>query len=109
MTECGKTRKAAKAFRETLKLAKPDASGYTPADEQETSQDMSDIDTGQNVNSSIGAKGQDGSGVFSLSVPYAKGNIAVQVRVTGETLKPSHLAKVRKYLELAESDWESDE
>ena len=102
-------RKAAKAFRETLKLAKPDASGYTPADEQETSQDMSGIDTGQNVNSSIGAKGQDGSGVFSLSVPYAKGNIAVQVRVTGETLKPSHLAKVRKYLELAESDWESDE
>lgn len=69
---------------------------------------MSGIDTGHNVTSSVGAKDQDGSGVFSLSVPYAKGHIAVQVRVTGETLKPSHLAKVRKYLELAENDWESN-
>ena len=50
-----------------------------------------------------------GPGVFSMSVPFAKGSINVQVRVVGDALKPAHLARVRKYLELAEQDWESEE
>ena len=47
-----------------------------------------------------------GTGLMFLSVPYAKGNITVQIKVSGEALKPYHLARVRKYLELAEEDWE---
>jgi len=47
-------------------------------------------------------------GVFSLTVPFAKGSISVQVRVVGDALKPTHLARVRKYLELAEQDWEAE-
>jgi hypothetical protein len=43
--------------------------------------------------------------VFALNVPFAKGSIAVQVRVTGDAIRPAHLARVRKYLELAEQDW----
>ena len=56
---------------------------------------------------STGTEGA-GTGLMSLSVPYAKGNITVQVKVSGEALKPYHLARVRKYLELAEEDWESE-
>lgn len=57
--------------------------------------------------STAGTEGA-GIGLMSLSVPYAKGNITVQVKVSGEALKPYHLARVRKYLELAEEDWESE-
>ena len=52
--------------------------------------------------------GKATEGAFSLSVPFAKGTISVQVRVTGDAMRPSHLARVRKYLELAESDWAAD-
>lgn len=45
-------------------------------------------------------------GVFSMNVPFSKGTISVQVRVTGDAISPAHLARVRKYLELAESDWD---
>jgi hypothetical protein len=50
--------------------------------------------------------------MLSLTVPYGgKGSVlTVQVRLAGERLKPSHIAKVRRYLELAESDLiETDE
>lgn len=103
-------RKAAKAFRETLKLAKPDASGYTPVDEQEKPEDMSGMDTGQNLgNSGAGGGAKPPDGVFSLNVPFAKGSISVQVRVTGDAISPAHLARVRKYLELAEQEWDGGE
>ena len=65
-------RKAAKAFRETLKLAKPDASGYNPNDEQETPRDMSGVDTGQFAAvARHGGKGQSviKPGVGSLAGP----------------------------------------
>jgi hypothetical protein len=54
------------------------------------------------------SSGQDG--VLSLSVPYgAKGSVlTVQVKLAGERLKPAHIAKVRRYLELAESDLTED-
>lgn len=44
--------------------------------------------------------------VFSLSVPFSKGTINVQVSVTGGAIRPAHLARVRKYLQLAEDEWE---
>jgi len=37
-------------------------------------------------------------------LPFAKGTINVHVRVKGDAMRPSHLARVRKYLELAKSD-----
>jgi hypothetical protein len=100
-------RKAIKAFRDTLRLAKPEASGYTGEEDAEEPEDMPDSDTGH---AREGAGGKpDGPGVFAMTVPFAKGSIAVQVRVTGDAIKPAHLARVRKYLELAESDWEGVE
>lgn len=46
--------------------------------------------------------------VFSMTVPFAKGSISVQVRVTGDAISPAHLARVRRYLELVEQDWEGE-
>ena len=58
------------------------------------------------LRSSGGARPQDG--VFSLTVPFSKGIIAVQVKVTGDAISPAHLARVRRYLELAEKEWDGD-
>ena len=97
-------RKAAKAFRATMALANETASGYN---ENDVSQEPENIMEQDNAGGG-GDTGKPGVGIMSLSVPYAKGNIAVQVKVTGEPLRPYHLARVRKYLELAEEDWEPD-
>lgn len=98
-------RKAAKAFRDTLKLAKPDASGYTPTDEQEKPEAMADTTQPDYTFQRTGPDGKDLSGILSLTVPGGQGSqLTVQVRVVGERLKRSHIAKVRRYLELAEGD-----
>jgi hypothetical protein len=106
-------RKAAKKFKETLALAQIDASGYIPDDEQETPEDMAGNDIGQHQDAGLGrtggAAGKPSDGVFSMNVPFAKGTISVQVRVTGDAISPAHLARVRKYLELAESEWNAEE
>lgn len=47
---------------------------------------------------------QSSDGALALSVPYGKGTIAVQVRATGQPITSAMLARVRKYLELAEED-----
>ena len=44
-------------------------------------------------------------GVLSLSVPFSKGSISVQIRVIGAPIRPVHLELVRKYLEMAEREW----
>ena len=51
------------------------------------------------------------SGTLSLTLPYggAGGELTVQVRLVGERLTRSHLAKVRRYLQLAEDDLPEDE
>ena len=48
------------------------------------------------------------TGLMSMSIPYDKGQITVQVRVSGESLKPGHLAYIRKHLELAEKHWQDE-
>lgn len=102
-------KKAAKAFRDTLTLAKPEASGYTQDEKSEEPEDMLGNDAGQNQPDGAG-KGRSGEGgVLSLNVPYAKGTLTVQVRVTGDTLKPAHIERVVKYLELAKDDLGGDE
>ena len=97
-------RKAAKAFRDTLALAKPSGQGYTPDETQEQPEIMTGTETGQIQNT-----GKPSDGVFSLTVPFAKGTIAVQVRVTGDKLTAAHMARVREYLKLAESDLDGAE
>lgn len=47
-------------------------------------------------------------GALALSVPYGKGTIAVQIRATGQPISSAMLARVRKYLELAEEDIAND-
>jgi hypothetical protein len=95
-------RKAAKAFRDAVTLATPERSGYTPEETQEKPKAMAGIESGQQ--GATGRATTDVSGVLSLKVPYGAGALAVEIRVTGEPLKRSHIAKVRRYLELAESD-----
>lgn len=52
-----------------------------------------------------GTAGAPQSGVLSLNVPSGgKGQLSVQIHVRGERLKRSHVAKVRRYLEIAEED-----
>lgn len=92
-------RKAAKAFRETMLFAKPDGTGYDTLGSTEQSENMPYHETGQNIGT---AKPADG--VFALNVPFAKGSIAVQVRVSGQPISKAALARVRQYLQLAEED-----
>ena len=47
--------------------------------------------------------------VMDVSVPFAKGSISVQVRVNGDAISRADLARVRKYLELAGTDWRQRE
>lgn len=67
---------------------------------------LQDVPTGQ-IGGSGGGKAPEG--VFSLNVPFAKGSISVQVRVTGDAISPAYLARVRRYLELAEQEWDDAE
>jgi hypothetical protein len=103
-------RKAVKSFRDTVKLASPDASGYTTEENGGNDDDMEVIETGQKAKNALDGGGGNlpESGVFSLTVPFSKGTISVQVRVTGDAISPAHLARVRKYLELAESEWDGN-
>lgn len=100
-------RKAAKAFRETLNLAKSGASGYTADEGDKEPEAMRE----QESNFSFKAQESDGQAktdLLSFAVPYAKGKIAVQIRVSGEELNARHLAAVRRYLQMTESnmiDW----
>jgi hypothetical protein len=96
-------RKAARAFREVAALVSGGDSGYNGANGDRKPEDMTTTDTGQTGGSTPPPPGRDG--VFSMTVPFAKGSISVQVRVTGDAINPAHLARVRRYLELAEKDW----
>jgi hypothetical protein len=99
-------RKAARAFRETMALAGGSASGYNGSRVAEEPEDTVAQEQVQNALDKPVGSGQPG--IFSMTVPFSKGSIAVQVRVTGGALRPAHLARVRKYLELAEADWNAD-
>ena len=70
---------------------------------------MTGISAGQTEGRDGHPGGKPSDGVFSLNVPFAKGSISVQVRVTGDAISPAHLARVRRYLELAESEWDGGE
>jgi hypothetical protein len=48
-------------------------------------------------------------GVLTLSVPYRGVNLSVRVQVHGQNLTRDHIAKVRRYLELAEEDLDAAE
>ena len=102
-------RRAAKIFRDAIQLAKLEASGYTSDDSEKEPEDMQGTDTGQTPKEALPASGKTPDGVMSLNVPFGKGSINVQVRVAGDAISAAHLARVRKYLELAEEDLAADE
>jgi len=45
-------------------------------------------------------------GVFALTAPLVTGSLRVQIHVSGDAINPTHLARVRMYLALAESTWQ---
>lgn len=96
-------RRAAKAFKESLTFASALKAGYTAPEGADTPEDMQGNEQGHNSGAAGAVKPPDG--VFSLNVPFSKGSISVQVRVTGDAISPAHLARVRRYLELAEQEW----
>jgi hypothetical protein len=86
-------RKAAKAFRATLKLAKPDASGYTPDDSRKEPENMQGTDTGQNFKDTGSGtpggivKGQPEQEVLQQRVaPDCVARVLFQGRVTQEAV-----------------------
>jgi hypothetical protein len=93
-------RRAAKAFKDTVAFAIQGKKGYTPAEGAGEPEAMQGTETGQNI--SGGGKSADG--VLALTVPYAKGTIGVQIRVSGEPISARHLAAVGRYLKLTEHD-----
>jgi hypothetical protein len=112
---------AAKAFRNAMTLGKIAESGYNPEKDGDSEKDKNaDLGDGpmdgagaqEQMNygfKSTGAAGTVKSDLLSLNVPYGKGTISVQVRVTGEALTAQHIARVCKYLELAKEDLGTDE
>jgi hypothetical protein len=46
---------------------------------------------------------------MAIAVPFSKGMIYVNIKVYGETMRPDHLRRVVKYLELAQDDWGQDD
>lgn len=98
-------RKAARAFRETIALAQPSQSGYNPPNNDDGGESVTGIDPVPPQSGGVPPTQKPvGDGVLALTVPYAKGSIGVQIRVTGEALSARHLAVVRKYLQLTESN-----
>ena len=96
-------RKAAKAFKETVALGIKSQGGYTSGTAQEKPQAM----TGPEYTGTTTNRENDGSGVLSLKVPYGNGSLVIDIRATSPLTK-NHIAKVRRYLELAADDLPDD-
>ncbi len=87
-----------KAFRDTLSLL--DSSG-----EPESSGPEADALEPAQPGAFTTDRGKSGpGGVLLLKVPFGSTSLNVRIEVPGEILKKSHVARVRKYLELAEAD-----
>lgn len=99
------TRQLIASFRDTMALAKAGQEGYSGGTGPEDPDDMAE--STQNTSQPLPPPGNKPTdGAFTLNVPFSKGTISVQVRVVGDAISPAHLARVRKYLELAESEWD---
>lgn len=51
-----------------------------------------------------GAKAKNAGGNLWFKVPFGSTDLSVRIEVSGDSLKREHVAKIRKYLELAEDD-----
>ena len=102
-------------YKDTIgfaKLAESDNLSVGEADAVQMAQDDSDGRWSQPMETSASVTTRampPSDGVFALTVPFAKGTIAVQVRATGGQLTAAHLARVCEYLKLAESDLKESE
>lgn len=97
------TRVLISAFRDTIKLANLDQSGYSDSESTREPEAMPETSTNYTFQAQA-PEGSVKSEILSLAVPFAKGTIAVQIRVNGEGLNARHLAAVRQYLKLTESN-----
>jgi hypothetical protein len=82
-----------------MSLVTQSDSGYHLSQKQEKPKAMPITEAGQSPSTR-----SPETGVLSLEVPYGTGALAVEIRVSGEPLKRAHIERIRKYLELAESD-----
>lgn len=95
-------RQVAKSFRDTISFAKLAAGTHTP--DERRSDDGGGKDAGMQTQTQQQDQPVFGDGVLMLSVPYRGVSLNVRVEVKGQGLTRDHVAKVRKYLELAEED-----
>lgn len=110
---------AARTFRETFEFAKLGEQDYAKgAATGKASPDLSNYGIGGPWAEKPGAGGAGGSMVpatftgvnsFSLAVPFGGASLAVTISLQGQRLTQAHLARVRKYLELAEEDLPTSE
>ena len=95
------------AYRDTVKVAKLDDSAYIPPSGVPVPEETPPMHTQLNPPppppSGTGRTVAVNEGTLALSVPYRGTSLSVTVQVAGQ-LTRDHVAKVRKYLELAEED-----
>ncbi|MEO8755818.1 MAG: hypothetical protein ABI624_24400 [Casimicrobiaceae bacterium] len=99
---------AIRNFRQTVSFARLDGSG-TMSGQEAAADDGSrgfTMDAMPTMRPTPPQSMPDGA--LALSVPFGKGSIAVQIRATGQPITSAMLARVRKYLELAEEDITQD-
>lgn len=101
------------AYRDTVKVAKLDTATYIPDGIETIPQETSRMQLASNQQQNQAARAplpslqpsspSDG-GSLSLNVPYRGSLLRIQIDVPGQLLTRDHIAKVRRYLELAEED-----
>jgi hypothetical protein len=106
-----------KAFRDTLSIANPSQSGYTPdeaadiaeADEMEQSlSESKEVVSYRKRNPNVRSLNVSSEPRKTFTWPLSKG-VTAEVRFTGGEVQPSHLDLLAKYLELAKSAIETED
>jgi len=99
-----------KVFRETMSLAKPNSPTYVATRTPDPAPELNMMETpvsGSTPTAPAAAKmpmAGTAQGTLFLTVPYRGADLSVRVELKGQRLTRDHVAKVRKYLELAEED-----
>lgn len=99
-------RECIKAFRDTMSVASLNDGGYTQPTEKNV--DVPMIQTTARVFppavTVMTAPEKSDTGVLFLRVPFPNADLSVRVEIAGAKLTDKHIARIRKYLELAEED-----
>lgn len=108
---------ASRAFRETMELVEAEGSAYnepgvaSQTDDQGGSMETRPIPVRHETITTppppAHPEEASGVGVLWLKVPFQGTALSVRIEASGQALKKEHVARVRKYLELAEADLET--